>query len=80
VGGVSVTGGGRFGSEAPLFLKILFAMDSIELRKFAIEVAQTTTNDGVELMNTANKVLEFLENGSQERDVLCILIFPDKKA
>lgn len=54
-------------------------MDSIELRKFAIEVAQTTTNDGVELMNTANKVLEFLENGSQESDVLCILIFPDKK-
>lgn len=54
-------------------------MDSIELRKFAIEVAQTTTSDGVELMNTANKVLEFLENGSQESDVLCILIFPDKK-
>ena len=53
-------------------------MDSIELRKFAIEVAQTTTNDGVELMNTANKVLEFLENGSQESDVLCILIFPPK--
>jgi hypothetical protein len=55
-------------------------MDSIELRKFAIEVAQTTTNDGVELMNTANKVLEFLENGSKDSDVLCILILPDKKA
>lgn len=55
-------------------------MDSIELRKFAIEVAQTTTNDGVELMNTANKVLEFLENESKDGDVLCILVLPDKKA
>ena len=80
MGGVSVTGGGALEVKRPFFLKILRTMDSIELRKFAIEVAQTTTNDGVELMNTANKVLEFLENGSKDSDVLCILILPDKKA
>ena len=60
-------------------------MDIIELRKFAIQIAQTTTKDGVELMYRANKILKFLERGiideskEDQNEWLCVIVIPTDK-
>ena len=50
-------------------------MDNIELRKYALEIAQRTTKDGVELMARANEILAFLtQDASDEANKIRLIV------
>lgn len=53
-------------------------MDNIELRKYALEIAQRTTKDGVELMVRANEILAFLtQDASDEANKIRLIVLVD---
>ena len=53
-------------------------MDNIELRKYALEIAQRTTKDGVELMARANERLAFLtQDASDEANKIRLIVLVD---
>ena len=53
-------------------------MDNIELRKYALEIAQRTTKDGVELMAQANEILAFLtQDASDEANKIRLIVLVD---
>ena len=53
-------------------------MDNIELRKYALEIAQRTTKDGVELMSRANEILAFLtQDASDEANKIRLIVLVD---
>ena len=53
-------------------------MDNIELRKYALEIAQRTTKDGVELMARANEILAFLtQDASDEANKIRLIVLVD---
>ena len=53
-------------------------MDNIKLRKYALEIAQRTTKDGVELMARANEILAFLtQDASDEANKIRLIVLVD---
>ncbi len=53
-------------------------MDNIELRKYALEIAQQTTKDGVELMARANEILAFLtQDAPDEANKIRLIVLVD---
>ena len=53
-------------------------MDNIELRKYALEIAQRTTKDGGELMARANEILAFLtQDASDEANKIRLIVLVD---
>ena len=53
-------------------------MDNIELRKYALEIAQRTTKDGVELMARANEILAVLtQDASDEANKIRLIVLVD---